>query len=384
MIRSYSAFTSEIDDVDVAITEILAQLEPEKNCLKYTVAIVTCYYEFATSGITAELYRKLGFPIIGTTTTALATNHGSGQLDFSILMITSDDVPFTAACSSSLMNELEVPLTQMYQDAIKGHNETPKLIISAVPFMINYAGDNYVSVLDKISGGVPNFGTLAIDNDLSYTNSYVIFNDKCERDIYAIIVASGNIHPKFTYASFSRKYILEQTATITKSDGNLLKEVNGLPIIKYLETLGLATGSGINDVLHLIPLILDYAGEGIPVSRVLVSWTEDGWGVCGGLMPEGTKFSIGTWAKEDVIGTTTRTIENILSGESVSALILYSCLARSSALDADFLLEADKANETIADRVPYIFAYSGGEICPVRDALHASSFHNNTVIACAF
>jgi len=384
MIKAYTAFTSEIDDVDVAVSEILTQLEPEKNCLQNTVAIITCYYEFATSGVIAKLYKKLTFPIIGTTTTALATNHGSGQLGFSILMITSDDTTFTAACSSSLMDRLEAPLAQMYQDALKGHNETPKLILSVAPLMINHAGDNYVNVLNRVSGGVPNFGTLAIDDDLSYANSYVIFNDKFERDIYAIIVASGNINPQFTYASFSHKYVLEHTATITKSDGNILKEVNGLPLIKYLEMLGLATGSGISNVLHLIPFILDYAGEGIPVSRVLVSWTEEGWGICGGLMPEGTRFSIGTWAKEDVIGTTTRTIENILSGGSVNALILYSCLARSHALDADFLLEADRANGAIAERVPYIFAYSGGEICPVRNTANANSFHNNTVIACSF
>ena len=383
MIKSFTAFTSEIDDVELAVSEILAQLEPEKNCMKSTVAVVTCYHEFATNGIIAELYKKVNFPIIGTTTTAISTNRGFGQLDLSIMMITSDDVIFTAACSSSLMNELEGPFSRMYQSALVGHVETPKLIISAAPLMLNYAGDNYVDVLNKVSCGVPNFGTLAIDSTSDYLNSYVLFNDKVERDIYGIIVASGNIKPKFLYASFSPKYILSQTATITKASGNLLKEVDGFPIIKYMENMGLAENGKVCDVLHSIPFILDYTGEGIPVSRVLMSWSEDGYGICGGLMPEGTKFSLGTWDKSDVLDTTVRTIKSILLNENISTLILYSCLARSYSLGAELLAETETVNKII-EGTPYIFGYAGGEICPVRDMADSNSFHNNTFIACAF
>ena len=384
MIKSYSAFTSEIDDVELAVSEILAQLEPEKNCLKSTVAVATCYHEFATNGIVAELYKKLGFPIIGTTSTAIATNSGYGQLDFSILMITSDDVTFTAACSPPITDGLEKPFTEMYQCALKGHIETPKLIISAAPLMLGYAGDNYVEVLSRVSGGIPNFGTLAIDNTSEYLDSYVMFNDKVARDIYGIIVASGNIHPKFLYASFSPEYILTQKATITKAEGNLLKEIDGLPTITYMEKMGLAENGKVSDILHSIPFILDYAGEGIPVSRVLLSWSENGDGICGGLMPEGTQFSLGTWDKADVLDTTVRTIENMMKDDSLSTLIVYSCLARSYSLGVDILSETEKVNETIAERIPYIFSYAGGEICPVKDVADSNSFHNNTVIACAF
>ena len=384
MIKSYTAFTSEIDDVELAASEILKQLEPEKNCLKSTVAVAVCYHEFATNGIIAELYKKLNFPIIGTTSTAISTNRGLGQLDFSILMITADDVTFTAACSSSLIDGLEKPFDQMYQSALAGHSETPKLIISAAPLMLNYAGDNYVDILSKVSNGVPNFGTLAIDNTSDYLDSYVMFNDKVERDIYGIIVASGNINPKFLYASFSPEYILAQTATITKADGNLLKEIDGFPTIEYMEKMGLAENGKVSDILHSIPFILDYAGEGVPVSRVLLSWNGDGYGICGGLMPEGTKFSLGTWDKSDVLGTTVNTIKSILKNENISTLILHSCLARSYSLGAEILSETEKVNETVAEKIPYIFSYAGGEICPVRDAANSNSFHNNTVIACAF
>ena len=384
MIKSYTAFTREIDDIEFAISEILEQLSPDENCLKNSVALVSCYHEFATNGIVAELYKKLGFPVIGTTTTAISTNRGYGQLDLTILMITSDDVMFTVACSDSLADGLDEPFARMYERALSGHMEKPKLIISAAPLMLSYAGDHYIDALDKVSGGVPNFGTLAIDNTTDYRNSYVIFNDMVEKDIYAIIVASGNINPRFLYASFSPEYIHSQTATITKANGNILQEIDGSPIIDFMEDMGLAEEGKVSDILHAVPFILDYAGEGIPVSRVLLSWSEEGFGVCGGLMPEGTKFSLGTWDKSDVLGTTVRTIESILQNDDVNALILFSCLARSYALGTELLAETEKVNEEIKDGTPYIFSYSGGEICPVKDGANSNSFHNNTVIACVF
>jgi len=384
MIRSYTAFTREIDDVEQAVAEVISQLEPEKNCLRSTAAIVACYHEFATNGIVAELYKKLGFPVIGTTSTAVATNRGYGQLEFTVMMITSDDATFTAACSESLEGGLDGPITKMYESALAPHGNPPELILSAAPLMLNYAGDDYVAALDKASGGVPNFGTLAIDNTSEYLDSYVIYNDRIARDAYAVIIASGNIKPKFLYASFSPEYIFEQTSTITKSDGNLLMEVDGLPIVKYMEKMGMAEDGRVRDVLHSIPFILDYAGEGVPVSRVLLSWTGDGYGICGGLMPENTKFNLGTWDKDDVLGTTVHTIESILKNEGANALILYSCLARSYSLGAEILSETEKVNRTVSERIPYIFSYAGGELCPVRAAANSNSFHNNTVIACVF
>jgi hypothetical protein len=384
MIRSFSAFTDEVDDVELALSELLSQLEPEKNCLKNTVAVAICYHEFATDGLIAALYEKLNFPIIGVTTTAVSTNRGYGQLGMSILMITADDVTLTAACSSSLRDGLEEPFSKMYQDALTGHTEAPKLIISAAPLMLNYAGDHYVGMMDQVSGGVPNFGTLAIDNTANYQDSYVFFNDKVVRDAYAIIVASGNIKPKFLYASFSSEFIFAQVSTITKAEGNLLKEVDGDSIITYMEKIGLAEQGKVKDILHSVPFILDYTGEGIPVSRVLLGWSEDNCGICGGLMPEGTKFSLGIWDKNDVLGTTIKTIETLLEDEDIDTLMLYSCLARSYALGTELQAETEIVNNTVHDRIPYLFGYSGGEICPVADIANSNSFHNNTIIACAF
>jgi len=385
MIKSYIAYTGEIDDVESAVSGILAQLEPEKNCLKNTAAIVVCYHEFGTSGITAELYKRLNFPVIGTTTTMLATNLGSGQLNLAVMMITSDDVVFSAACSSSLMTEINEPLSKMYQNALAGHDEPVRLLISAAPLLLHHAGDDYINILNDVSGGVPNFGTLAVDDSANFENSYVIFNDRCEKDIFAVIAASGNINPKFSFESISPEKILMNPAIITKSEGNLLKEVNGLPLYNYLETLGLASNGKVREGLNSLPLVLGRADGTPPVSKVLIYVNEDGYGVCGGLMPEGASMRIGAWDKDDVVGTALHAVKNALSTENIGGLFIYSCAGRSFVLGVDISAETDRINELVAVKLPYLFAYSGGEICPIcSGAGNINQFHNNTIIVCAF
>jgi len=171
---------------------------------------------------------------------------------------------------------------------------------------------------------------------------------------------------------------------ITKAEGNLLKEIDGLPIIKYMENIGLASNGKVVNALPSLPFILDYAGEGIPVSRVLLSWTEDGYGICGGFIPEGAKFSLGTWDKSDILETTVRVIKGAMQNENISTLLLCSCLSRYQSLGADLMAEIEIVNETIAEKIPYMFAYAGGEICPLPNEANVNSFHNNTVVACAF
>ena len=46
MIKTLTAQTHEIDDVELAVSEILEQLNVGEKLLKNTVGILTCYTEF--------------------------------------------------------------------------------------------------------------------------------------------------------------------------------------------------------------------------------------------------------------------------------------------------------------------------------------------------
>ncbi|MDR2266480.1 MAG: hypothetical protein LBE09_02685, partial [Christensenellaceae bacterium] len=65
MIKSFSAYTSECDDIDIAISEILGQIYPETNLCKYTAGLLSYYGGFEDDNFVAKLCERLPFDIVG-------------------------------------------------------------------------------------------------------------------------------------------------------------------------------------------------------------------------------------------------------------------------------------------------------------------------------
>ena len=75
MIQMMTAFTTEVDEIDDALNEILGQLN--LGALKKNSAgIITCHSDFADSGLIEALAERLPFDTIGATTMASANAHG--------------------------------------------------------------------------------------------------------------------------------------------------------------------------------------------------------------------------------------------------------------------------------------------------------------------
>lgn len=383
MLKTLTAHTAEIDDCEAAVAEILDQLDLENNLLSHSAAILSCYSEFIDTGVVRSLCDKLPFPVIGTTTLATAVTGDLGQLLLGIMVLTSDDIFFSAALTDNLEHELEATVAAAYEKARRQLEGKPELILTAAPLLFHQAGDLYVEILDKVSGGVPNFGAITVDHTSDYRYASVLYNGEAYRKSLAVLLLSGNVSPKFHLATISEKKILKQTAVITDSEGNILKEVNGLPLAAYLETLGLASDGKVSKGLNSIPFVLDYNDGSEPIVRAMFAITDEGYAVCGGLMPVGSTIAIGAIDREDVLSTSIKTVNRALP-EGENALLMYSCIGRNMALGIDNTAGMRSVNETVRDRIPFLLCYSGGEICPVghRDGLSSNRFHNDTFIAC--
>jgi len=83
----------------------------------------------------------------------------------------------------------------------------------------------------------------------------------------------------------------------------------------------------------------------------------------------------------DVLSTTEKTLSSL--AEKDSTVLIYSCMGRYLALGADNNAEAGKVGEICGDS-PYLFAYSGGEVCPMPDeeGKLKNIFHNYTIVFC--
>jgi hypothetical protein len=388
MLRTLTAFTENIDDPAAAAAEIRTQLEQGEGLLKNSVGIVACHYEFVLSGTAKAICEGLPFDVAGTISSVQALNgveggEARGTLFFALLVLTSDTVRFESGITPSLKSQAGKQIEERYRLLSAG--QRPSLIFAFAPFMIENSGDEYVKVLSQASGGVPCFGTLAVDDTSDFRECYMVYRGERYRDRMALILCYGDIQPKFYLASISENKLLDRAALITSSEGHILKGVNGKPVVEYFEDLGLTKASETSYAMTSLPFMLDY-GDGTPmVSKVFIGLNEDKHAICAGIMPEGSTLYMGVFDKDDVLLTTGKLIKRALAETPNPSVILgYSCISRSMSLGSDIFAEIDLVQRETIGKTTALMAYSGGELCPtqINESAAINRFHNNTIILC--
>ena len=384
MIRMLTAHTSELDDLELAVSEILEQLALSKNLQKNSVGMLTCYPECLDNGLVKALCDSLPFDVVGCTTFANGTKHGQGLTTLSISVLTSDSVHFSAACSDPLQDhDYLSPMDGAFKHAAAALPGKPAMAIAFVPLMQFFSSDVLMGALNQIVGNLPVFGTLPSDHTKGYDKSHVIYNGTCQPSSMAILLLSGPVSPRFFMISIPEQN-LQQRALVTSSEGCVLRGVNNMPIIDYLETIGLCQG-GDMEVIKIVPFVVDYNDGTPPIAYGIYRFLPDGSALFGGVTPHNSTISVGAMESADVLSTTKQLITSILGEANVNCMLIFSCMCRGWALGVEPLKEMQMLSE-IVENVPYHMSYSGGEICPVYNE-HGqvfNRFHHYTCIVCVF
>ncbi|MDR0656687.1 MAG: FIST C-terminal domain-containing protein [Treponema sp.] len=382
MIEAQNAFTFEIDDEEIAVKEMLDQLDFEK-LKSHSLGILAAYPEFLNTGIIQNLCKALPFDVIGCTTIGSAAAGELGEIMLSLIVLTSDEVIFSAGLTPSLSEEQDGPMEEAYKKACEGANGKPAMALVFVPYIVSLGGEAIVESFNRISGGIPLFGTLAIDASNKPRKNETIFNGEGSKDRLAFVLFFGDLHPSFFTASIPEEKIQKKRGVITKSHKNIIMEVNNMPVVSYLKDLGLQRESGAWETSSF-PFIIDYNDGTKPVTRSIYVITEEGYAACGGHVPENTTISIGDIGYADIVRTAVDALEETLKKNTGSVLLLFACLTRYLALGANTTAEMEKVRECIGQQKKYQFCYSGGEICPVQTEKGEliNRFHNCTFTAC--
>ncbi|MDR1315677.1 MAG: FIST C-terminal domain-containing protein [Spirochaetales bacterium] len=387
MIKTLTAYTDEIDDVEVAVSDILRHLDCENSLLRNSVGIVSCYSEYIGAGVLAALAEKLPFPIAGTTTVACAVPGMMGPTHLALMVLTSDDVEFEAAVSGPISTADEAPLRAAYNEAAGKRRIPPVFMISFVPLLLDISGDFFVRTFNDITGGIPNFGTLAVDHTSDYREARTILGAEGFPDRYVFILLYGNIEPLFFIANISEEKAFREKGVVTAARGNLLQTVNDMPISDYLASIGvLRDKEGHIIGVNSFPFILDYHDGTQPVVRVMFAIAPDGSAVCGGDMPLGSTLTVGKIDAEEVLKTTDKILRHIQKQKKRGGLLIFSCIGRYFTLGYESLREMQKIADTLSGGIPWHLMYSGGELSPVcgvgGELINRN--HNDTIVMCLF
>jgi hypothetical protein len=382
--KTIHAYTSEIDDPEAAVAEIIAQLDLEHQALKNSIGLVSCYAEFISSGVIAALAGALPFPVAGITTIAAASGAGQGEMSLFLTVLTGDDVEFVAGATGPVSGEDEAPFRAAWEKTGARRSDKPALLLSFAPLLMDVAADFYAEVWTSVAGNVPNFGTLAVDHNQDYHESRTILGGEAWPDRYVFVLCYGKLEPQFFIGGISEEKAFREKGVVTSSRGNLLKEVNGVSVGDYLTGLGIPRDSqGTLIGINSYPFILDFNDGTQPIIRVMFAVTPDGSAVCGGKIPVGATLTVGAINSGEVLKTSAAVLNQALTAAKGKAMLIFSCIGRYFAQGFNTQAEINTARE-ILNGVPFSLVYSGGELCPVygKDGSPTNRSHNDTMVIC--
>ncbi len=388
MIQSASLFTYELDDPALALEELQSQLAQKLTLRQNTVGILQCDPEFLASGVFQAVCAGLPFPVAGTTTMSQAVNGEAGALMLTLLVLTSDDAVFEAGLTSPMAGDILSATRPAYEAALARLGTQPRLILVFPPLLLENAGDQYIDALEALCPGVPIFGTIAVEDSLDYARCASFANGEHGHRAMSFVLVGGQVSPRFFVATIPESRLLPYRGEITRAEGNLVHEINGVPAADYFESIGLAQNGVIDDGVQFVPFILHMKKQEerdpVPVVRAMVRFNENGSAICRGYMYEQSVFALSTFEKEGVLKTTLQLVDTVNRLEDAQAVLLFSCLVRRMAFATEPLVEAQQVVQAMRPDVPFMMGYSGGEICPTGTfhGLPMNRFHNYSLIAC--
>lgn len=381
MLRIIPAETHEIDSPEDAVAEILEQISAQ-SLLSNSIGIVACHTDSISSGALKAICDKLPFPVVGATTLASNTNKNYGLEQFSLCVLTADDVTFTPVLSEPL-SEQSLESIDHTCAAARDAAGAPTFVLAYLPFMPRLGGENMIKRIDRALDGAPIFGTVSCDQSHDYHDAQVIFNGEGYHDRLAVVLVQGAVNPQFFVISVSEGNIQSQKGIITDADGAILKGINDMPCMDYMASIGLNPNDGLEGIAA-IPFMVDFKDGSPPAGRSIYSFTPEGHAICGAEMHHNTTFAVGLLDTSEITRAGERLFTQILARDNTRGVLALSCVGRSLALGVEPLAEVETIRRVVGDKVPLHMAYSGGEVCPVYTdgGNTVNRFHNFTLVVC--
>ena len=129
-----NAWTLEIDEPEIAVSEIIQQLDLENNLQKNAAGFLTCSYDYIESGIVKAISEALPFEVVGCTTLTNANNAEAGTMLLCLTVFTADDCRFATAVSGSMLGDVEGEIAAAAAKAKSDLGETAGMAFAFMPF----------------------------------------------------------------------------------------------------------------------------------------------------------------------------------------------------------------------------------------------------------
>ena len=230
-------------------------------------------------------------------------------------------------------------------------DDTKVLIVFSDGIQSN--GDEIIKKISELKPEITIAGGRAGDNQV-YQKTF-IFNENYILESGCIIAAlsSKNLIVNSNY--LLNWMTIGQDMIITKSDGNILHDINHIKVIDvYKKYLGDDIADGLPNSGIEFPLIFDK--NGITIARAPIGITENGSFIFGGNIEVGTKVKFG-FGDSNIIKNESYNIHDTLKTIPTESIFIYSCSARKVLIGKDLEVEF----EVLQNIAPSVGFFTYGE-----------------------
>jgi hypothetical protein len=364
-----------------AVEEIIRKLSRRPDML-WVFGAISYNQERLLAGIQAV---APGIPLVGCTTDGEISSAGVSQESVVVLGLACDDIQFHTASATSLsqdsyqagvgigeaFKDSRCRYIQIFSDGLTGNAGR---IIEGIQGVL---GKDIV-----IAGGTSGDGGMFI-------RTFQYYHDKVLTDSIVAVAFTGNFS---VGTGIGCGWFPVGTAKlVTKSDGNVLYELDGLPALQvYEKFLGRYASQlpavGVEYPLGLLRSETDYDEDGYFLCRATMGVDREKKSIIfAGDIPEGSLVKMTMGNENDVIEAARKAAVNAVAEMKANsadiqaeAVFLYSCMARKIVLGSRTKEEVSEIRKIVGDDIPIIGFYSYGEYAPLKNQEN-SCFHNETV-----
>ncbi|MCL2547815.1 MAG: hypothetical protein FWE76_01465, partial [Symbiobacteriaceae bacterium] len=337
--KSFVNVTHEIDDIQIAVKELLTDTEAE-NLRQNSVGILFCYSDMATDELAFALQQKACFPILGCTAIATMEHRGFHDLAASLTILSADDCKFITVTTDAITPEnVSAQIEKSCRTIMDKLGEEPGLIFALPPYILDIMLDEYASGFNHFAPGVPVFGGLPSYNAIGDRN-LTIYQGEVSPDQMVILALAGNVHPVFSVNNVSGVNA-DRKRKVTHAKDNIIYRVGEQTFTDYLREVGLPvddlTQGNATITFVSNPLLLENSTDGYSFVRTLheIDLIE-GSGTAIGQIPLNATVSICSLHRSEIEESAASGLSSLIekmslaSGEeyTFSTVLAVSCIGR--------------------------------------------------------
>lgn len=323
--------------------------------------------------------------IIGCSTSGEITPSGSIDKSVALMTIFSDKIKFVPGIGNNIKKDARLAGKELAEDILKrSGGKKPKAGLILPDGLAGNGADIVRGVLDvfgkdfKLAGG-------AAGDDYLFKQTFEYFDDK---------VVSGSVVGVGLYGDFKfgigvrHGWIpIGTPRTVTKSESNILYELDGKPAIEiYEDQFGkdkevISKDEPLARLAITYPLGIAIPGKDEYLIRDPITVDEHGAITCAAEIPKDSKVYIMIGSREEAIDAAEDAVKKAMAqvkGSEIKAAFLFNCIARKKLLMTKKQEEIDRIRKVLGESIPIIGFYTYGEQAPLGGEIVTCSFHNET------